>query len=152
MKRISSTVFVKNNYNNMYALRVENGEYFILAGVEENNNDGAAPVRVAVYDEWLLRQDLLLSGDYAVNDPLGDALSEAIECHAGGIKYDYETKDDILQYKTVSECILSYIRPFAEDGSDKSDDDYDIFELSGEEFSDIADALRDGDYIIILTA
>lgn len=151
MKRISSEKFIKNNYeNNVYALRVRNGEYFILAGVEENNNDGAAPVRVAVYREWPLRQDLLLSGSYSVNNPLGDALADEIECHAGGITYDYETEDDIHQYKTVNQCILSYIRPYTREET-SNPDDYDIFEVSGEEFSDIADVLKDGDYIIVIT-
>lgn len=151
MKRISSEKFIKNNYeNNMYALRVKDGRFFILAGIEENNNNGAAPVRVAVYKEWPLSLDLLLSGNYSTNNPLEDALSEQIECHAGGITYDYETENDIHQYKSVNQCILSYIKPYEKDGT-ADPDDYDIFEMSNEEFSDMADALRDGDYIIILT-
>ena len=89
----------------------------------------------------LQRDQLIINGDLNV--------CEAEDYERTPMIHDYETEEICNEYNSVYELMLEYIKPYERNG--KTDPgDYDIFIMTREELCDFCDALRDGDYIIIL--
>lgn len=148
MKRISEETFINGNWGEcVTGLRVENGNFYWLCDIEEwsdspeFNKEGYRIFAPYKGEIELQRDQLIINGNLNVY--------EAEDYERTPMIYDYETEEICNEYKSVYELMLGYIQPYERNG--KSDPgDYDIFIMTREELCDFCDALRDGDYIIVL--
>lgn len=150
MRRMSDALFLNNkpDPDNVYAVRIKNGEFYMLALME--NAEHYRIRQPKNYEQCRLLRDVVVSE--------GD-LFAAFQNSDG---YDtpsyllYEMDDDGLVirneekiFHTEYEEFLSLADCYTRDGV-SDENDHDIFELSKDELSAISDALRDGDYIFII--
>lgn len=146
MKRISKEKFIDNTWSGtVTGIRIQNGEFYWLCDIEEwpdapdYNKEG---LRVfAPYKEPIgLDRHMVFEGCLDVTE------TDAYE--GSRMTYYYETEEECAECN-VYESMLSLITPYERNGESEPDD-YDIFVVTKEEFIDLCDALRDGDYVIII--
>lgn len=147
MKRISQETFVNGKWEeNVTGLQIENGEFYWICDIEEwpdypeFNKDGLrifAPYNGSV----ILDRALVFEGSLNI--------CEASNYENTPMTYYYETEEECKKFKNVYECMLEYIQPYRRN-KNSDPDDYDIFIMNKQELIDFCDALKDGDYIIIL--
>ena len=150
MNRISDERFLKMKYNadNIVGIRIKDGEFYFIGWMENADN-----YKIQMPENG---NGLLLSRDSIMFDGnLYDAIITADGYN--NMLYLYETDDDghlihenekifpdaYAEFLTLIDC-------YTRDGKTE-DDDHDIFITTKEEFSNVCDALRDGDYIFIFS-
>ena len=150
MKRLSDEAFVgmqKGSYDKIIAIRIEDGDFYFLGWMEDAENY-AIQIPVNSYSCMLDRDAVVGCGD----------IISAIESCDGynNILYDWEmdSSGNVLhganeKYLNAYDCFLSYVNCYEKDGL-SDPDDHDIFCLNADEFNNIIDALRNGDYIFVL--
>lgn len=149
MKRISDELFITEHFDldNIIAIRIENGEFYFLGWME--NAEHYSIQMMSNYHSAKLDRDLVL----------GDSLYNAITTSEGYDQHVFYAwimddhgklvqKGD-LEYDSPYARFLSFIRNYERNGiSDQND--HDIFCISKEEFRQVMDALRDGDYVFVI--
>lgn len=143
MKRLSAETFTKSHYGeNTTAIRIKDGEFYWLCDIEEYEGTDCGLRIFAPYKDPILldRNVIIVTGDLSVTN------ADAYE--STRMTYYHETKDEEKECN-IYERILSMIQPYTRNGLSDTDD-YDIFLMTSDELSAISDALKDGDYIIIL--
>lgn len=144
MQRLSDEKFIElqPNMDNVYGIRIKNGEFYLLAYMENA-------------EHYNIKHSLSSDGDLLLRDPIvsvGEISSdENVPAHVG-ILWELDDAGNLIdpenkKYKNAHEYFLSFITPYTY--HDVSDGDHDIFLMTKNELSAICDALRDGDYVII---
>lgn len=144
MNRLSDELFVKEQPNPdiVTGIRIKNGDFFLLAYMEDA-------------EHYRIKQ-AKTPGGYEIFRPgiVGDG---ELDCSPAdnNMYVLYETDDngnpinpEEAKYENAYAYFLTLINPYERNGV--TDGDHDIFELSKDELSSICDALRDGDYVLII--
>lgn len=135
MLRMSDDAFVNDrpNKDTVVAIRIYNGEYYFLGWMEDSEN---YDMQIANHPEQnLLSRDCFWSRR--------NLIEEITSCDGYN---DVTSIKDSEPYRKF----LSYIRNYEKNG--KSDEnDHDIFQFSEGELLAICDALKDGDYVFVIT-
>lgn len=158
MKRISYDAFVNGNWGeDAYVIRVLEGELYMKAWVEEwpdagsmlpeEDKEGFRIMESSLHDGIKMDMDIVRLGAFF------DAVTEA-EDYRYPLYFRYEEISehctDREDFKTVYDCLCSMAEPFERKGV-QEDMDYEILLMQETEFEQIADILRDGDYIVVFS-
>lgn len=133
MRRISAETFRNAKFDeNVTAIRIMDGEIYFIAWFEDTEN----------YNMILANKPILLDRSVCM-------LSSMVEAVCGSDGWNRAMSTRVITASDRESEILEYINPYTR--NNKSDeDDYEIFIMSLNEWQQILDSLRDGDYIIIL--
>lgn len=151
MRRLSDETFIKTKpeKDSVIGIRVKNGEFYFLGWMEGAENY-AIQIPHKIEDCQIERDQLMIA------DERMDVVF-AIESTDGyhRMQYYWETDEDgkLLspddeKFKDPYSRFLSFINLYERNGV-SDPEDHDIFVTSAKEFSQICDALRDGDYVFI---
>ena len=135
MLRMSDDAFVNKapSKDTIVAIRIQNGEYYFLGWMEDSEN---YDMQISNHPE----RNLLSRGCFWDRKVLYE---EITSCDGYN---DVTSIKDSEPYRKF----LSYIRNYERNG--KSDEnDHDIFQFSEGELLAICDALKDGDYVFVIT-
>ncbi|MBQ6856395.1 MAG: hypothetical protein IJO13_04750 [Lachnospiraceae bacterium] len=143
MKRLSKETFINGNYGEKcYAIQIRGSEFYFLGQIDEwPDSENECGFRIFMPQKGEIRLDRIALGEGIIDVTLSD------DYEGTPMTYCYETKEE-EQKQTVYESLLDLIKPYTL--NERSDeDDYDIFMMNNQEISELIDALRDGDYIIV---
>lgn len=132
MIRMSAERFLKNYYGSkVHAVRIKNGEFYFLAWIDNKNQ------LIVTRNPIQLERDIVMCLPILEAAALNDAWDQEVQNVRAEGKRDAHEK------------ILSCVKPYERNGvSDKGD--YDIFRMNIEEWHALCDALRDGDYLLVI--
>ena len=135
MLRMSDDAFVNDgpNKDTVVAIRIHNGEYYFLGWMEDSEN---YDMQIANHPERnLLSRDCFWDRKVLYE--------EITSCDGYNDVTSIKDSEHYMKF-------LSYIRNYERNG--KSDEnDHDIFQFSEGELLAICDALKDGDYVFVIT-
>lgn len=134
MRRMSDGTFIgeQPDMDNVYAIRIKNGEFYIIGWMESVMNCTMEIVKKP--------EDSLLDRDcFSDIDSLNTSIATSVN------NKQVETINSTNPYQEF----LSHVRNYERNGI-RDEDDHDIFVLAEEELYAIIDALRDGDYVFVI--
>ena len=149
MKRISDGIFTTSNFNydDIVAIRIENGEFYFLGWMED-----AETYKIQMMQDYTMGK---LDRDAVLCGSIYNAVTTC-DGYGQNVFYGWIVDNDgiVIQkkdqaYGSAYARFLSFIREYERNGV-FDNDDHDIFYLTSEEFQDIADVLRDGDYVFVM--
>lgn len=160
MQRLSYQTFSQKDWGeNVYALRIQKGKFYALAFVEEweSAHEHLSETDTEYYHILAARNTdgLFLFKDNIMLCTLSDAIMMSPDYERPmSLVFHYEGDASGLKerkkYHSVYECLTQFIRPYTQKHSTTDENDYEILVMTTEEFQNICDSLRDGDYIIII--
>lgn len=158
MKRISYDAFVNGNWGEQaHVIRVLDGDLYMRAWVEEwpdagsmipeDDKEGFRIMESSLHDGIKMDMNNARRGTFF------DAVTEA-EDYRYPLYFRYEEISehcaDREDFKTVYECLCSMAEPSTEKYA-VTGEGYEILLMQETEFEQIADILRDGDYIVVFS-
>jgi hypothetical protein len=149
MQRISDELFVKQKYDpdKIVAVRVNNGEFYFLAWMENALHYKIQQAQNA--NGYLMdRTNLIFNGDIFAAVQSVKEYNNMYLLYCIDDNGNLEDEDD-ARYENEYEMFLTLVNCYERNGIGVKDD-HDILMLSKEELSSICDMLRDGDYIFIV--
>lgn len=160
MQRLSYQTFSQKDWGeDVCALRIQKGKLYTLAFTEkwENAHEHLPEADIEYYHILAARNTdgLLLCKDNVMLCTLSDAIMMSPDYERPmSLVYHYEADESGLEerkkYQSVYECLTQFVRPYIRESNTADENDYEIFVMTTEEFQNICDSLRDGDYIIII--
>lgn len=137
MERLSDDTFIEMqpNEDSVIALRIENGEFFFIAWME-NAED---------YFMMYTKSPVELDRDVVMN---GNILNDLVDIISTETQYPVDN-DTLEENKNEYSEFLKYVEPYTRNGESRADD-HDIFMMTEKEFQSFCDALRDGDYVFVI--
>lgn len=146
MKRLNDEEFIfsQPDMDCIYGIRIKNNEFRLLAYMENA-------------ERYRIKQSMDSDGDPLCADAfisIGEIISGENMPSCMYILYELDDNgnpvdDADKKFRNAHDCFLSLISPYTVNGV--SDGDHDIFQLTADELSAISDALRDGDYVLVVT-
>lgn len=150
MKRVSDGKFVEMEYNKdkIVAIRIKNSEFYFLAWMEDAEH---YQIQKATNSNGYLldRTGLIFNGD------IYDTIVNTKEYNSMYMLYETDDDGNLIhedekQFKNAYEEFLTLVDCYKRNGV-SDEEDHDIFILTKEELCAVCDALRDGDYVLIVT-
>ena len=134
MRRMSDGTFIAEqpDMDGIYAIRIKNGEFYIVGWMESVENYNMRIVKKP--EEGLLDRDCFSDID-SLNLSIVTALNDM--------------EIDTINSSSPYQEFLSHVRNYERNGI-CDEDDHDIFIFTEKELYAIVDALRDGDYVLVI--